>query len=385
MAIAFIGLIAAATLAPKEIDWSLSFSKRHGIPLGGKLVFDVLPSMFPAQNITTAHSPLTQFLGDDTPLNTNFIYINTAYSPEIDEVNKLIEVVEAGNSVFIAAQHFSHKFIDTARLAVSYNSIIDQSITVDSVRFSLTNRKLETATGYWFKKAFTDNHITAYDSTRTTVLGYNNKGQTNFIRMKFGKGWLYIHCNPMIFTNYHLLAGNHSEYIFKCLSYMPVAPTVWDENYKEVNVRVASPIGYILNNRALRIAWYIMLLGVVLYFVFEGKRRQRPIPVIQPPGNNSLEFVETVSRLYFSRQEHKGIAQKRFIYFIDFIRKRYFIDFNTDEERLIDDVSQKSGIPHRSVRSLIGIGKNIEKVNSITHEDLLQFNSQLEYFYKNCR
>ena len=386
LSILFLGLIATAVFAPKEVDWSLSYSQKDDIPLGNKLVFEVLPTLFPNQSILTSHARLSDFLEGTIPVNTNFIYINESFTAEGEELENLFDIIEAGNNVFIAAEQFSPAFRDSMGISLLVPYMLNPSFAIaDSIRFSFTNQKLNSITGYWYKKAVSNNIFASYDSTRTTVLGYNQSGKTNFIRMKFGEGFLYLNCNPLAFTNYHLLSNANSEYIFKCLSYLPASSTVWDEHHKARNQANVSQLDYILTNRALRIAWYIVLLGVVLYFVFEGKRRQRAIPVYNPPQNNSLEFVETVSRLYFNRQDHKGIAHKRFVFFLDFLKERYFIDINADESRLMEEISQKSGIAERSVVSLFRVARNLETVNYISQEDLQQFNRQLEYFYKNCR
>lgn len=385
LAIAFIAFVVVAVFAPKPVDWSLSFSKRHDRPLGNKLVYSVLPDLYPGQNLVTMHSKLNAFLEGTIPLNTNFIFITNRFNPDSVETSEILKIIEAGNNVFVAAEHFSPEFIKPIHLKQVVMPVMDFSLPIDSINFNYSNRQLKTAFGYWFKKGISNNYIAAYDSTRTTVLGYNQDGKTNFIRIKIGEGYLYLNSNPTAFTNYQLLSGNNSEYIFKCLSYLPVTSTVWDEYHKPGGMLVGSELAYILNDRALRMAWYILLFGVLVYFIFKGKRRQRVIPVVEPPKNTSLEFIETVGRLYFVKHDHRGIARKRFIFFLDYLRTRYFVDTSVRDSKLIEDVSKKSGIAERTVAALFKVAGNLEKVNYISQEDLQQFNRQIEYFYKNCR
>lgn len=385
LAIAFIAFVVVAVFAPKPVDWSLSFSKRHDRPLGNKLVYSVLPTLFPGQNLVTMHSKLNTFLEGTIPLNTNFIFITNRFYPDSVETSEIFKIIEAGNNVFVAAENFSPEFVKPIHLKQIVMPVMDFSLPIDSINFNYANRQLKTAFGYWFKKGINNNYITAYDSARTTVLGYNQDGKTNFIRIKIGEGYLYLNSNPTAFTNYQLLSGNNSEYIFKCLSYLPVASTVWDEYHKPGGMLVGSELAYILNDRALRLAWYILLFGVLVYFIFKGKRRQRVIPIVEPPKNTSLEFIETVGRLYFVKHDHRGIARKRFIFFLDYLRTRYFVDTSVRDGKLIEEVSKKSGIAERTVAALFKVAGNLEKVNYISQEDLQQFNRQIEYFYKNCR
>ncbi len=331
------------------------------------------------------HSRLEEFLEGTIPFNTNFIYITDQFLPDILEQKKIFEVIEAGNNVFVAAGRLSDSLQHELKIEIRRSVKQDNIITTDSISMNFTNRKIKTAWGYWYKNAISDNYFMKYDSAKTTVLGYNNEGKTNFIRIRVGEGFLYLNSNPLAFTNYHLLTKDHSEYIFKSFSYLPVGPTVWDEFYKPGKSGVVNEITYILKDPSLRIAWYILLLGVFLYFVLKGKRRQKAIPVITPQRNNTLEFVETVGRLYFVNHDHLGIAQKRFIYFLDFLRTKYYVDTSNRDSRLIEEVSRKSGIPERTVTALFRVAANLGKVKYISQEDLQQFNRQIEYFYKNCR
>jgi hypothetical protein len=129
----------------------------------------------------------------------------------------------------------------------------------------------------------------------------------------------------------------------------------------------------------------LLLISLLLYFIFYGKRRQRPIPIYEAPGNSTLEFVETIARLYFIKGDHRNVAKKRFLYFLDSLRSRYFIDVSMPESKLIEECSRKSGVPERTFASIFSMAKNLEKVEKITLEDLYQFNRQLEFFYKNAQ
>jgi hypothetical protein len=118
---------------------------------------------------------------------------------------------------------------------------------------------------------------------------------------------------------------------------------------------------------------------------FGSKRVQRPIPVIKRPQNTSLSFIETMARLYYRRHDHLDIARKRFTYFLEFLRSRYFINTAVDENRIISEVSRKSGVSERSVAALFSMGNRLHNLKQISQEDLEQFNRQIEFFYNNCR
>ncbi|TCO10766.1 DUF4350 domain-containing protein [Natronoflexus pectinivorans] len=384
--IGVIVLVVSAFFAPQPLDWTYSYSNRHTKPLGTRLVYNVINHLFPGQELIVKHSGLNDFLEEATPVNTNFIYINNHYNPICDEVSRLLEVVGAGNHVFIAAESLSECFEDTFNLRIRRAMPPVLSITNDSIGYHFANKNIQKGyQDYWFKKVITNNYFESYDSTRTTVLGHNNRGRTNFIKIQHGEGAIFVNANPIAFTNYHLLSGNKSEYIFKSLSYLPVTTTVWDESYKAGVTSIGSEIDFILADPALRMAWYLTLIAAFFWLVFHGKRRQRAIPIIHKPRNITLSFVETISRLYLLKNDHAGIARKRFLYFKEYIRNRYFIQITSDESKNIEEISEKSGVRERSVAALFRMAKNLDRVKNISQEDLQQFNRQLEFFYKNCR
>lgn len=383
--IVVITLAFMMAYAPREIDWSYSFSKKDKIPYGNSILFEQLPVLFgSAANVVTSHSELVSFLDEVVPDSTNYIVINNTFLPQDRDLDKILQMADAGNSVFIAAQALSPNILDTLQLEISKPELFQLNLN-DSTGFNLANRKLQTQLGYWYKKAITNFYFTSYDTLRTTVLGFNNKGQTNFIRIKQGKGQVLLNLNPLAFTNYNMLINNNYEYIFKCLSHLPNQATVWDEHYKPKPFKMTSKLMYIFNNKPLRYAWYLLLIGTVLFFVFELARKQRRIPILQAPENSTIKFVETIGRLYYSRRNHLDIARKRYTYFLEFIRSRYYINTSAEPGELHQQLADKSGIPVRTVKQLFDLGSSLDHVQRLSEEDLEQFNKKIEYFYEHCR
>ncbi|MDN5291987.1 MAG: hypothetical protein PWQ06_2226 [Anaerophaga sp.] len=386
VAVGLLLLIIAAVFAPRPIDWSYSFSKSDRIPFGNNLVFESLTDLFPEKEIVTSWTPPHAFLDNKIPLNTNFIYINGRIKTEPEDAEEILKTASAGNHIFIAAERIFGALADTFKLEYKPDLLPNMDFFAsDSVGFYFSNKKLRSGFGYWYPRWMTRFYFSRYDTARTTVLGHDNKGNTNYIRIKFGDGYFYLHSNPVAFTNYHLLSRNNSEYIFKSLSYLPAQSTVWDEFYKPRSMHQEGLFDYILDNRSLRMAWYTLLFGIIMLMFFGSKRVQRPIPVIKRPQNTSLSFIETLARLYYRRHDHLDIARKRFTYFLEFLRSRYFINTAVDENRIISEVSRKSGVSERSVAALFNMGNRLWNLRQISQEDLEQFNRQIDFFYNNCR
>ena len=385
MVVGVLLLAIAIIYSPSKTDWNLSFSKRHSIPLGMELVYGFMGDLFPDKEVKVVYNGVASYFDDSIPSKVNLLFVNDRLLLTREDWEVVLAAAEAGSNVFIAAEHFSSNISDTLGIELTHGEPINFGLMADSVGFNFTNRRLKVAGNFWYSSVVSNNYFTRYDTLNTTVLGHSHKGDINFIRIKRGDGNIYVNCNPIVFTNYHLLNGDKGDYIFRALSYLPNADTYWDEKYKTGAPAMISEMGIVFKDKGLRTAWYLFLVSIILYFIFYGKRRQRPIPIYERPGNSTLEFVETIARLYFIKGDHRNVAKKRFLYFLDSLRSRYYIDVSMHESKLIEECSRKSGVPERTFASIFSMAKNLEKVDKITLEDLYQFNRQLEFYYKNAQ
>ena len=68
-----------------------------------------------------------------------------------------------------------------------------------------------------------------------------------------GKGEVILVSTPLLFTNYGIIDGNNSAYIFRLLSQMGEFPVVRTEGYvKETAETQQSPFCYLLSRQPLR-------------------------------------------------------------------------------------------------------------------------------------
>ncbi len=376
--------IAVLVLTPSPIDWNYSFSKKDKIPFGNSILFTELEQLYPKNQIKTTHSPIYNFLEDNAIENTNIIYINNEFKPDDLDLSKMMDIVRDGNNIFIAAVNFSNTLQDTLGFKVKEDYSFEL-LKQDSIQLNFVNPKLKSPWGYYYKKAYHKAFFEKYDTLQTTVLGLGERAKTNFIKIKYGNGNVFINTNPLAFTNYNLLIGNNYEYAFKCLSYLPYSSVIWDEHYKQDDPISGSEFRYILSQKALKYAWYILLFGVFTYMIFGVKRRQRIIPIITPPKNTTLIFIETIGRLYFKKKNHLDIAKKKYTYFLEFLRSKYFINTSDNNSELLNKISEKCEVPLRTVEQLFNIAKKLEQSKSITEDDLEQFNKKIEFFYNKFR
>ena len=395
LVLCFGALILLQLLSPKPINWNPSYLKKDKIPYGTSALNEALPVFFPNQIIETKTQPLFNTLLDEKRSNCNYIFINASFEPDKLDTRELLRFVSNGNNAFVAASYFSGLWVDTLKLktdryfdykhalqkdSTGHNSIYNPN---DTVKINFVNPLLHSATPYVFSKGMANTYFSSFDTTRTTILGNNSNGKINFIRVRFGKGYFYISPLPEAFSNYHFTPASTNDYVAKAFSYLPVTTVLWDEYYKAGNVHHDSPLRVIFSNPALLTAYYLLLVSLILFMIIGIKRKQRPIPVVEPLRNTTLEFVEIVGTLYYQTKNHKNIADKKITYFLEYIRSSFQVKTTIYDDAFIERIANLSGIAQPQIHELFYYFSEVSFKTTITQQELIRLNTLIEEFYKN--
>lgn len=361
----------------EEIDWTQSFSKRDKIPYGGYVLYNQLDNLFPNTNITVNKESFYEFYNSDLQ-NTNYIIINNDFRLSELAVNKFLEYVNNGNNLFIASTSISKKLLDTLNLSLSSTWSFMNNDSINTLK--LVNPKLSKKNNYIFNNNLYTNVFDTI-SENTTIIGLNSDDKPNFIKQKFGNGSIYINLQPLAFTNYNMLYSD-KEYATNSLSYLPIQITFWDEYYKGYNYENMSPLRYILSVPAFKFAYYLLMFSLLFYIIFHAKRRQKAIPIVNPPQNTSKEFIETIGRLNFLQKDNKSIVDKKTLFLLENIRKKHFIKTNKIDKDFIQELSVKSGKDKVFLSDLFDLINVLQKKETITDTELKEFNNFVENFYE---
>ena len=228
-----------------------------------------------------------------------------------------------------------------------------------------------------------ESYFSEFDTAKTRVLGMNSLRQVTGVAL-YRKGHLHPHTVPLAFTNYFILTGKNKRYVEQALSYLPqnASGLYWDEYYKLGRGGPTTPLRVILSRPALRSAYFLALASIILFLVFQSKRRQRIIPIIEAPRNDSMDFVETVSRVYYNQQNHRNIALKKVTYLLDRFRTHYGLQTQMLDEDFEQRLSQKSGAPLNLVQELVSMVHRIRHNETILAPELMHFSRLIDEFNK---
>jgi hypothetical protein len=385
-AVILLMMIAEVT-KPKAINWRDSYSASDKIPLGCYVLFNELET-FSDQPILTSEESIYQYLKQvDTTTKKTLVFINNRIYFDAEESEALLNFVNKGNTVFLSSTYFYGNVMDTLNIAIQrqYSNLFKATSShhFTSPHLQEFNRN--------FEDVIENSHFVSVDTLNTTILGRvttvdeddTEITNPNFVSVNYGdsNGQFLLHSNPFAFTNYHLLKGNE-DYAAAILSFLPKQQIIWDNNYKSGRKIITSPLRYILQNTALKWAFYISMLGLVLFVLFRGKRTQRIIPVIDKLENATVDFTRTIGELYYQHGDFSNIIEKKIEYFLEFTRTNYYLNTANLNLAFIEKLAIKSGNTKEDSRILVDYLVYLKSKNTHTEEELIELNKKIEQFTK---
>jgi len=377
-----IGLyvLAEYTRVP-ALDWRPTLSSHDKIPFGTWVLFHEMGGLFD-EKPRESREELYEYLNEREDSGMAMVMIEPQFKPGKTVVKEMLRYVSLGNTVFLASDDLDKELTDTLKLKI--NTDILSPLDKDSTTLRFVNPQLDSAVRYKMLHNSVDAYFESFDTAHAVVLGVRSDGKADFIRMPVGSGMIFLHAAPLMFSNYSILEQGNRVYVENALAYLPMDATgiLWDEYYKLGKGEPETPLRVILANRDLRWAWYTALLTLLLFLIFAAKRRQRIIPVVTTPVNASLDFVGTISNVYFKEKDHRGIAHKRMVYWLDSVRQRYGLNTGKTDAEFARVLSAKSGVDAALTKDLSDWCAAIRDGAGIGEKELLTFSGLIDQFQK---
>jgi hypothetical protein len=399
------GLLLLAFMAggcnkAKKLNERVTLWRKDKIPYGAFYAHENLKRIFPeAEIVDSRRSPdQSQKLtigstGEYSGRRTSYVVISTKVLANEEELSAMFRMVTRGDQVFISSSNISDNLLDSLQLkAALYTGFFSEH---DSLEVAVRNPETSVQSKYFYPGKAMDNYFSAVDSTITTVLGTDDQGRANFIKISYeGGGAFYIHLAPLALSNFFLLHKDNKSYYDQVLSYLPKNTEVirWDDYFRSSdgnrsdndNSSNFSALSWWGKQQGLGAAMWLLLLLLIIIYLVESKRKQRIIPVIPALNNASLDFVKTIGQLYFQRKDNKDLAYKMMVHFQGYVRNRYAIRGAAMDDEFVQRLAYKSGYDKEAIQALVYDLHYAQAQPQITDHALLELNHKLETFYKHA-
>lgn len=401
LALVSVGLIALFLTGrgrPRKLDERVTLRRKDKIPYGTWVAFQSLPALFPKASVyTSRREPGLWTALSEEENGQLFIAITPRFMADDYELDHLLAFAEKGNDVFISTASVSEKVEEVLECRVSDrylprlfdNNGMNRSAPGDSFTVVLKHPPFAARNVYHYPGKKNDAYFTSINERVTDELGSNAGGQTHFIHLRAGRGNFFLHLAPLSFSNYFLLHRQNIGYYEKALSVISpdTRKIVWDEyflNKKEPEQRdkKKSWITVLFRYPGLKAALLTALLTLLLFLLLEMRRKQRYIPVVAKPRNDSLDFVKTIGRLYYDRSDHRNLCRKMAGYFLEHVRSRYKLPTGTLDDAFVKNLQFKTGAGEEEIRRIVTYIRYTEDAPAVTAEEVTEFHKLLEGFYK---
>ena len=389
LVVVLLSIIITEIMRPKPLNWRPSYAAESKLPFGCFILFNELSDVFPSNEIQSVEeSVYSALIKRDSSQRSSYVLINDQIALDKQETYQILEYVARGNQVLIAANEIMGMLADTLNIGIT----LDYGITEDSVAVNFTNRKFKEDT-FHYTRAMTKSYFSSIDTAKTEILGHisfttNNlygdelektRRRPNFIKTQFGEGAFFINSTPIGFTNYYLLKGNQ-KFAANTFSYLEDNLILWDDYKKSGRRIITSPMRFVLNQTALKWAYYLSILGILLFVLFKAKREQRIIPVINPLENSSVEFARTVGALYHQNKDYTNLNTKKINFLVAELRSKYYMDTSVLNDQTIEQLAGKSGKSLHEVKQLIDLILSLKNKAVHSEQDTIELSKKINIF-----
>jgi hypothetical protein len=365
----------------KELDRRISLWRKDDIPYGTRVAYESLPMLFPGADVSINGSNPAALSSREG--KKAYIIIVPFMDPQPADVTALRNFIGEGNQVFISANRIGSSFLRS--LGIRATTGLGFFAAPDSLSLGIYHPVNQDYRLYAYPGDSFDNYVISLDSQYTSVLGRDSHGRPDFVRIGYkGGGAIFLHFAPLAFSNFFLLHKHNIAYYESALSYLPasVKEVIWDDYFRYDQSKPFSSFQFLLGNRALSWAFWLLLLLFALIYLFDSKRRQRMVPVITGLRNSSLEFVQTIGRLYYQRRDNHNLAAKMTVHFQDYARTRWHLVDATLDEGFENRLANRAGYPKEALAAVAGFMRQLPSRAYVSDDELLDFHRQLEAFYK---
>jgi hypothetical protein len=379
-----------------KTNWNENFREKEKSPFGTHIIFNEIETLFKNEEKVSLKINFYDYLHESYNITQedfgNYICIkDNAYRLTNDGVDDLLSFVDDGNAAFISLNNFNNYLKE--KLEITTNNldkgIYDNAILKDlKGEYYLENEAFKNQP-FTFDRNSRRHYFITYNKNTTIVLGTSKIGEEklpNFLKIYHGKGAIYVHANPIAFTNYYLLK-EQKIYVENVLSYLPSSTIIWDpqiqkskySNQKDKDENTV--FDFFLQHKTLTWFLVISLIGLLLFMLFNARRKQRVIPEIKSLKNTTLAFTQTISSLYLKENEHKNLVDKKIAFFLEKVRTKYLLSTNNLNKYFIEKLAAKSGNEIQQTKYLINTIITLNRKEECSAEELLVLHKMIDNFF----
>ena len=198
--------------------------------------------------------------------------------------------------------------------------------------------------------------IKYYDNSFKPICVASDTLTTACLREYPNGGKLIVTTMPLVFTNYGVMdsdARKLLEYMSSFFKGRKLYRLHEEKNKKSVMEEEDGDFKYIMSQPPLKWAFYIILGLLVVYMVFNSRRRMKAIPVHKIDEDTTLQFAKVLGTFYYHQEYHVPFLMKKYDKLKSTLQSRYGWDVDKMEASdLINRLYVITGIKKERIAKL---------------------------------
>lgn len=382
-----IGAAVAYEVArPRPLDWTPTLAPADTRPYGAEVLSRLLPDMIQG-DVVEEYRPLNLWLENLAPESATLLILANEAELEPASVRLLLGFVEKGGTVLVAAHWLSSAMDDTLGIYTARTSLAEllpfaQRVDTTEMFFLAPGLagSADVSAALLSARMRYEGEDSARWAIRPVVLaeaGQNSRPLALLYPSAQGGALVYTNA-PLLLSNFGLLNSEGKAFLERLFAYVPEGTLVW---WRRGAGEASTPLRYVLSQDSLRWAFYMLLVGIALFMAGAARRRERPVPTIAAPRNDTVDFVRTMGRLYYNRGDHANLAAKLRAQFYGYVRDTLGLSLPPTDPAYARGVAARSGVPFGDVEKLLAHLSRSALSQGMQSRDLLDLNRDLQSFY----
>ncbi len=395
--IAAAAILAVVSNRKTRYDWAETFDNQGVEPYDLSLFRKVMEATADKESFT-AISDLKSDTGLVHKSGTALIYVDSRAFFDSADVEILLSFTAKGNTLFISSTN-SHKLITKLlKDCISKELPLVKSTKAKRIYPKVTSADTNAVIFYNEIEDVMRYPWTWYDISNCKTEGLKELGSfraidkwyTNALSIEYGLGSIILHSTPLMFTNYHFKNEPVFEHSQAMLATTAGKELIWYDPKALVSqpqnrpLITETPLKFILGNAPLRWAWYTLILLALLFLITGIRRLQRPVPVLAAPPNDTLAYLDVVSRMYRKEGRHKHVVQVQFKLLLHHLRIRYKLPVTNIDKTFFREAALRLKIDEPMIIEFFAELDRARNNSTLTDEDLARVDKKITEFYARC-
>lgn len=326
-------------------------------------------------------------------LNT-YLFVGNNFGLQNAEIDTLLRHVHNGADLFLSFNDLTENLYDRllAGFELEFDYTDQVNVFTDKHNYKMINLfQTDTVACEWRGFGNIEEGI-PYESRSSFM------EMSNFVKVKLGKGRIFLHTTPIMFYNYQVKRLDGYKYTEYVLNELPTDRDIYllelgrlTDNYGNFDVDEQEGAGekeddsylkLIFQNPTLLIALLLTIGGIILFVVFRSKRTQPIVPYIPAKKDMTLAFAETITSIYFAKRNPYGLLQVQRKNFYSTVQKHFFVDLQRREgDRALYVLAEKSDQRFEEISELL---RRLEtkEASAVNDVYVTEIQKKLHTFYK---